>query len=92
MIGSFPRSWDDAPDGDEDQAAQPLDEMIWQPVPADRDGYIQDVDDEALLRLAQDKKAVVRMEHGIGEFVVQGTALASLGLDDAYRIKRRLPP
>lgn len=51
-------------------------------MPAETDGYIQNVDNEALLRLAQDRKTIVRMECGIGEFVVQNTALASLALED----------
>ncbi|MDP1863573.1 MAG: DUF2254 family protein [Thiobacillus sp.] len=33
-----------------------------------------------LLRLARDSKTIVRIEHGVGAFVVQNTALASLAL------------
>ncbi len=40
------------------------------------------MDNEALLRLARDRKTVVRMERGIGTFVVQNTALASLALEE----------
>jgi uncharacterized membrane protein len=40
------------------------------------------VDDAALLRLARQHKTIVRMERGIGEFVVHGTTLASLALED----------
>jgi uncharacterized membrane protein len=43
-------------------------------------GYIERVDDDAILRLAQGGRTIVRMEHGIGAFVVQDTALASLAL------------
>jgi uncharacterized membrane protein len=43
-------------------------------------GYIQSVDNDALLGLARDRKTIVRMERGIGAFVVQNTALASLAL------------
>ena len=35
----------------------------------------------ALLRLAREHKTVVRMERGIGMFVVQGTTLASIALE-----------
>ena len=49
---------------------------------AEVNGYIQGVDNDALLRLARDRKTVVRMERGIGAFVVQNTALASLALED----------
>ena len=40
------------------------------------------MDNAALLRVARDRKTIVRMERGIGEFVVQNTALASLALED----------
>jgi uncharacterized membrane protein len=56
-------------------------ELTWHAVPAKASGYIQSVDNEALLRLALDRKTVVRMERGIGTFVVQNTALASLALE-----------
>jgi uncharacterized membrane protein len=45
-------------------------------------GYIQSVNNAAILRLARDRKTIVRMEHGIGEFVVQNTMLASIELKD----------
>jgi len=51
-------------------------------VPARESGYIQRVNDSALLRLARDSNAIVRMEHGVGEFVIQNTTLASLALED----------
>ena len=66
---------------EEDDPPKSLDERAWHPIPAKTDGYIQDVDGAALLRLAQAKKTVVRMESGIGEFVVRDTALASLALE-----------
>jgi len=59
-----------------------LEEMTWQTVSAEADGYIQGIDDEALLHLAQNERTIVRMERGIGEFVVRDTALASLALED----------
>jgi uncharacterized membrane protein len=40
------------------------------------------VDNAALLRLAREHKTIVRMERGIGEFVVQDTPLVSLALED----------
>jgi uncharacterized membrane protein len=39
------------------------------------------VDNAALLRLAREHKTIVRMERGIGDFVVHNTPLASLALD-----------
>ncbi len=66
---------------EEDQVPQSLGERAWHPIPARTDGYIRDVNGAALLRLAQDKNAVVRMERGVGDFVVKDTALASLALE-----------
>ena len=40
------------------------------------------MDNAALLRLAREHKTIVRMERGIGDFVVQNTPLASLALED----------
>jgi uncharacterized membrane protein len=69
-------------DDDEDQARLPLPERNWQAVPAKGNGYIQSVDNAALLRLAREHKIIVRMERGIGEFVVHDTTLASLALEE----------
>jgi uncharacterized membrane protein len=74
----FPEKLGHAPGGEEDQALQPLLERTWRVVPATTDGYIQDVDHDALLQVAQDRETIVRMERGIGEFVVRNTTLASV--------------
>ena len=80
----FPERLGHGPDEDEDQdqVRQSLDERSWYAVPAAVNGYIQSVDNDALLRLARNRKTIVRMERGIGAFVVQNTALASLALED----------
>lgn len=70
------------PDGDEDHALLPLRERHWQTDPAQRNGYIQSVDNAALLRLAREHQTIVRMERGIGDFAVQDTPLVSLALED----------
>ena len=49
-------------------------------MPAEVSGYIESVDNDAILRLARGGRTIVRMEHGIGAFVVQDAALASLAL------------
>jgi len=89
------------PAGDDEEPARlPLPERNWQAVPVRGNGYIQGVDHAALLRLAREHKTIVRMERGVGMFVVEGTTLASLALEDppekgmiaalqdAYRISR----
>ncbi len=55
----------------------------WEAVPALKTGYIQDVDAEALLRLARERGVVVRMERRIGEFITKGSPLVSLAARDA---------
>ena len=71
------------PPGDEmeTQSQVRFPERIWQPVPAKGDGYIQSVDNAALLRVAREHRTVVRMECGIGEFVVHDTVLASIAME-----------
>ena len=50
----------------------------WAPIPAARSGYLVSVDDAALLAFAARRGRILRMEHGIGEFVIAGNVLASL--------------
>ena len=57
-----------------------LDERTWYAVPAEVSGYIQSVNSDALLDFARKRKSIVRMERGVGAFVVKNTALASLAL------------
>ena len=71
----------DKAEGEESERLLPsLDERTWYAVPAQVSGYIQSVDNDAILRLAQAARTIVRMEHGVGEFIVQDAALASLAL------------
>jgi uncharacterized membrane protein len=79
----FPEKLGHGPDEDEDQdqVLRSLEERTWRAVPAEMNGYIQSVDNDALLRLARDRKTIVRMERGIGAFIVQNTALASLAME-----------
>jgi uncharacterized membrane protein len=78
----FPEKLGHGPGEDEgqDQVLRSLDERTWYAVPAAASGYVQSVDNDALLSFARDRKTIVRMGHGIGAFVVQNTALASLAL------------
>jgi uncharacterized membrane protein len=57
-----------------------LDERTWYPVPATVSGYVQSVNYNTLLHLAEDSRSIVRMEQGSGGFVVQDTPLVSLAL------------
>lgn len=66
-----------------DSSSLPLPVRTWQVVVARRNGYLQSVDNAALLRLAREHRTIVRMDRGIGEFVVQHTPLASLALENS---------
>lgn len=69
-------------DDDDEQPLSPPSERMWRAVMAGESGYIQSVNSAALVRLAGDRKTIVWMDHGIGEFVVQNTTLASLALEE----------
>lgn len=85
----------------EEAAAIELAEKAWTPLMAKRTGYIQSVDDDVLFDLAKQEGVVLRMERGIGEFVIENTPLASLAarpkddkeasaqLDRCYAIDRQ---
>lgn len=78
----FPVNLGQEPDDDDEQLLRPPCELKWQAVMAGESGYIQSVDNAALVRLAQDKNTIVWMDHGIGDFVVQNATLASLALEE----------
>ena len=67
--------------GADEENARPPDylrgDTTWRAVAATEAGYIQSVDAGALLRLAGEHKTVLRMEYGIGEYVIEGTPLVS---------------
>jgi uncharacterized membrane protein len=68
---------DQAP-GDRPVRTAPLDPGPGQKVTATRIGYIQSIDVATALRVAAKHEAIVRLEHGVGEFIVNGTVLASI--------------
>jgi uncharacterized membrane protein len=59
-------------------AAFALLEDRWAPLAACASGYLVSVDEQGLLAFAAKRGRVLRMERGIGEFVIEGTPLASL--------------
>ena len=67
----------------------PADEQ-WQKISSRRTGYIQSVDGDALFRLAREWNVVIRMEAGIGEFVVAGAPLVSIAGETIPGDKREL--
>jgi uncharacterized membrane protein len=51
-------------------------------------GYIQGIDEEALLAFAQETNGVVRMEYAIGSYVTKGSTLVSVA---GYEVANALP-
>ena len=75
----FPKGLGDNADEDADgNPASALGEQTWSAVGARKTGYIESIDGDALLALARKHGTIVRMERGIGEFVVEGTPLVSV--------------
>ncbi|CAN5272075.1 DUF2254 domain-containing protein [soil metagenome] len=75
----YPDEIGDAPpelDHDEDASAAAA--RVWQPIPSRTTGYIQDVEAGALMRIAKLHHGIIRMERGVGEFVVKGAPVASI--------------
>jgi len=65
--------------------------QLWHPVLSTRTGYLQSLDTTGLLAFARERQAVVRMERGVGEFVIEGMPLASVlgtapSADDRQRL------
>ncbi len=50
---------------------------LWHAVAATHTGYIQDVDPDVLLTVARETDTVLRMDLGIGDFVIAGSPLLS---------------
>jgi uncharacterized membrane protein len=55
-----------------------LEEMAWIEVPAAGKGYIQRVDEEALVAWAREHKRILRIEKPVGEFIVAGECVISV--------------
>jgi uncharacterized membrane protein len=64
--------------GVENASEQGLPIAKWTPIPAAATGYLQIVENDQLLEFAAKRNVLVRMDRGIGEFVVEGTPLLSL--------------
>lgn len=54
----------------------------WVEVPALKSGYIQSVNPEQLLSFAEENQLILRMNYGIGDFIVKDAKLASVFLDE----------
>jgi uncharacterized membrane protein len=84
----FPKELGEAatPAEEADLTAGPA--LRWVPIAAHESGYIQGIDEEALLAFAQEANGVVRMEYAIGSYVTKGSALVSVA---GYEVGNALP-
>jgi uncharacterized membrane protein len=60
------------------EAGRRLEAVEWHPVPALESGYLQAVDMASLKAFARKHAALLRMEHGVGEFIVETNPLLSM--------------
>lgn len=58
--------------------ARLLTKVQWLPIAAEKSGFLQSADIELLLAFACKHQTIVRMEYGIGDFVVQNNPLVSI--------------
>lgn len=80
----FPTEMGEGIDDDESDSAEALPfDSTWRMIPSLKTGYIQGIDKEGILRYARNLDVVVRMERGIGDFVVEHSPLVSLSGDGA---------
>ncbi len=82
-IGAIDRLFPEELGEETEDPAPPRDVVLaagrrWYPVPARRNGYLQSVDSDAVFGFAREHDTVVRMERAVGEFIVEGTLLASV--------------
>jgi uncharacterized membrane protein len=68
----------DAGDRSSEQLTTPPADLTWHGIPSKRTGYIENIDSEALLVFARENKTVLRMERGIGDFVIEGSPMVSV--------------
>ena len=77
--------------GEPEARSDAVERFAWHTIPAPATGYIQSVDANDLLRLTSGRDLVVRMERGVGEFVVRGAPLASVAAAAASGADARPP-
>jgi uncharacterized membrane protein len=56
----------------------------WHPVVTDKTGYLQSLDTTGLLAFARERQTVVRMERGVGQFVIYSNVHISVGRSSTY--------
>ncbi len=80
----FPQEVGEEAGESEEAAAQAaLAGRSWRAIPARSTGYVQDVDADGLMNFARERDCIVRMERGLGAFVVKNSPLLSIAFKGA---------
>ncbi len=69
---------EEAEESEESEAQVTPAGQAWRAIPARSTGYVQDVDADKLMKFAGERDCVVRMERGLGAFVVKDSPLVSI--------------
>lgn len=72
------------------ESPENLEEIEWRPMPARKAGYIQSVVTDALLDTAKKRDIVIRMEYGVGEYVIEEAPLVSISRDADDEVAREI--
>ncbi|WP_163339825.1 DUF2254 domain-containing protein [Desulfopila sp. IMCC35008] len=75
----FPERLDD--NDDENRTDALLTSLVhrpWTAISAWKTGYIESVNMSTLFAIAQEQRVILRMDRGVGEFIIQGTPLVSV--------------
>lgn len=78
VIKLFPEELaEEADPTEEEKMLAEIDFEQWQIIPSPKTGFIQNIDSEGLIHCAEKCGGVIKMERGIGEFVVKNSPLVS---------------
>jgi uncharacterized membrane protein len=69
---------EEAEESEELEAKAALADRSWRAIPARSTGYVQDVDADGLVNFACERDCIVRMERGLGAFIVKDSPLVSI--------------
>lgn len=77
----FPTELGSNPEETEALPLEPPELAKWQVIRAPGTGYIQSIDNDGLIAFARERKTVVKLRHGIGVFVAEGSPIAEIIAD-----------
>ncbi|MDQ3323451.1 MAG: DUF2254 domain-containing protein [Acidobacteriota bacterium] len=75
---------EEAGEREEERMAAEIDPENWRVIAARETGYVRDVDADGLVEFAAGRGGVVKMECGIGEFIVKNSPLAAFNGEGAF--------